>query len=105
VKAAKSHDCLFDSVTKSWYVDITDESTLTPWHKARLTPPPTHELRVAYEERQVAKEHGARWDPELKSWVVRSRAPLDKWLEKRVKAPGGGGKAAPEPPGCGVDPG
>ena len=32
-------------------------------NKQRLTPPPTHELRVSYEEREAAKERGARWHP------------------------------------------
>jgi len=84
IRAAKQHDCLFDSAAKSWYVVVTDDGTLTAWHKARLTPAPTHVLRVSFAEREAAKKHGARWDATLRRWVVRSRAPLSAWLLQRL---------------------
>ena len=74
------------TVARAWFLELTGEDTLKSWHRARLTTPPTHELSVAWDEREVAKEHGARWDPQLKSWVLRSRAPLDEWAKARVKA-------------------
>jgi len=94
LQEAKRRGCLWDKASRTWFVDITDESTLKPWHRARLTPPTTHELRVAYAEKETAKEHGARWDAERGSWVVRSRAPLSPWLMQRVKVQGGTSAAA-----------
>jgi hypothetical protein len=75
-------------------VDVTGDDTLKSWHRARLTPAPAHELQVKFEEKEAAKEHGARWDPQIKSWVVRSRAPLDEWARSRLKAAQGGTSAA-----------
>ena len=82
---AKLRGCLWDRATHAWYMEVTDDETLKAWHKDRLTPPPSTVLRVAYEEREVAKRHGARWDAELRSWVVRTREPLTEWLKTRVK--------------------
>lgn len=88
-EAARLHlgPCDADLVPRCAYV--TGDDTLKSWHRARMTPPPTHELRVAFEERLAAREHGARWDAVLKSWVVRTRAPLDEWVRARVKAKSG----------------
>ena len=87
LRSAKEHECLFDPATKSWYVDVTDESSLTAWHKARLTPPAVTELNVVFAERETAKKHGARWDATRRTWFVRSRAPLSAWLSARVRGP------------------
>jgi len=86
IREAKSRGCLWDPLARVWYVDVTGDDTLKSWHRARLTPAPAHELQVKFEEKEAAKEHGARWDPQIKSWVVRSRAPLDEWARSRLKA-------------------
>ena len=52
---------------------LTDDDALIPWHKARLTPPPVTRLAIAFAERETAKQHGARLDGELRTWVIRSR--------------------------------
>ena len=75
---------MFDPAAKSWYVEVTDDDALTPWHKARLTPPPVTRLAIAFAERETAKAHGARWDGELRTWVIRSRAKLSPWLLAHV---------------------
>ena len=90
VREAKLHGCLWDAVTRTWYLEVTGDDSLQAWHKARLTQPPTHELRVTYEERETAKRRGAQWDGGRRTWVVRTRAPLDEWLQKRVSQAGGG---------------
>ena len=84
IQAAKKHDCMFDPAAKSWYIEVTDDDALTPWHKARLTPPPVTRLAIAFAERETAKAHGARWDGELRTWVIRSRAKLSPWLLAHV---------------------
>ena len=61
---------------------------------ASRTPDAAAELCVVYEEKEAAKEHGARWDAERGSWVVRSRAPLSSWLMQRIKVQGGASAAA-----------
>ena len=88
IQEAKRRGCLWDKSSRTWFVDITDESTLKPWHRARLTPPPTRALQVKFEEKEAAKEHGARWDGELRTWVIRSRAKLSPWLMQRIKQDG-----------------
>lgn len=35
-------------------------------------------LNVAYEDRDLAKRLGARWDPALKRWYYTKGSPLDK---------------------------
>jgi len=62
IQEAKRRGCTWDPATRTWCLDVTGDDTLKSWHRARMTPPPTHELRIAFEERLAAKEHGARWD-------------------------------------------
>jgi Domain of unknown function (DUF5710) len=84
LREAKMRGCLWDGVQRSWYLEVTGEDALQAWHRARLMPPPTQVLRVTYEEREVAKKHGARWDATLRRWVVRSHTPLSAWLVQRL---------------------
>jgi hypothetical protein len=59
-------------------VEYTATDTLTAWHLDRLVPPPEHVLRVSFDEREHAKRRGARWNKELKSWVLCTREPLGR---------------------------
>ena len=94
IQEAKRRGCLWDPAARTWYVEVTGEDTMKSWHRARLTPPPKTELCVVFEEKETAKKHGARWDAERGSWVVRSRAPLSSWLMQRIKVQGGASAAA-----------
>jgi Domain of unknown function (DUF5710) len=85
IREAKMHGCLWDPATRSWYLEFTGEDALQAWHKARLTPPPIHELRVSFAEREAAKKHGAKWDTGRGTWVVCTRTPLSSWLQSRLK--------------------
>jgi hypothetical protein len=86
IAAAKAHDCAWDAAKKEWFVDITSTDTLSPWHLERLAPPPDHVLHVSYDEREFAKQRGARWNAKLKAWVLSTREPLDRWATKRCAA-------------------
>ena len=67
--AAKERRCLFCPNSKTWYVDITEDASLTGWHRARLQPPTEYAIRVDYAEREKAKAAGCRWNPDAKTWV------------------------------------
>ena len=44
-------------------------------------------LEVPYDEKDAAKSHRARWDPEKKQWYVPpnvDRTPLRQWMKARV---------------------
>jgi hypothetical protein len=86
IVAAKAHDCAWDATKKEWFVDITGTDTLTLLHLDRLVPPPDHVLHVSFDEREHAKRRGARWNAALKSWVLSTREPLDRWTTKRCAA-------------------
>ena len=82
--AAKEHRCLFCPQTKTWFVEVTDNASLTGWHRARLQPPTEYTLRITYEERERAKAAGCRWRPDLKKWVYASHGPPPGFVLKRV---------------------
>ena len=85
IAAAKERGCLWDKDSKTWFVEITGDDSLTKWFRARSAPPPVHELNVSFEEREEAKRIGCRWSPESKCWVLRTRGQLCEWAAKRVK--------------------
>jgi len=91
IREAKMRGCLWNAATRSWYLEVTGDDSLQAWHKARLMPPPTHDLRVSFSEREAAQKHGARWDAGRRTWVVRTRAPLSGLLQSRVKLSQTGG--------------
>ncbi len=68
------------------YLLSSPPETLTAWHLDRVVPPPDHVLRVSFDEREFAKQRGARWNATLKAWVLSSREPLDSWAMKRCTA-------------------
>ena len=68
---AKQHWCRWDPLAREWYVTVTSESSLRPWHRARMKAPPEYIIRVEYAERDSAKAAGCRWRPEIKRWVSR----------------------------------
>lgn len=82
---AKANGCSFDPVKREWFLEITNEDSLTAWHLDRLTHAPAYLLDVDYSDREAAKRHGARWHKDKKTWVVVTRAPLGAWLSKRVR--------------------
>jgi hypothetical protein len=83
IAAAKEHSCAWDPAKNEWFLEYTATDTLTAWHLDRLLPPPEHVLRVSFNEREKAKRRGARWNKELKSWVLSTREPLGRWASKR----------------------
>lgn len=85
IAAAKAHGCLWDKNAKSWFVEVTGDDSLTTWLRAHNAPPPVYEINVGFEEREEAKRLGARWNPERKCWVLRTRGQLCKWAAKRLK--------------------
>ena len=42
-------------------------------------------LNVPYDDKETAKEMGARWDPEAKSWYAPEKSEYDKWFLARFK--------------------
>ena len=44
-------------------------------------------LEVPYEEKDTAKNHKARWDPDKRQWYAPpqvDRTPLRKWMKRRI---------------------
>ena len=81
--AAKERRCLFCPQTKTGYVEVTDNASLTGWHRARLQPPTEYTIRVDYAEREAAKAAGCRWSPHAKKWVYACHGPLPGFVMRR----------------------
>jgi hypothetical protein len=57
-------------------------------------------LDVPYAEKDLAKSHGARWDPTRKRWYTFDTAdlrPLLKWVPEHLKKPVNGGSKLSDP--------
>ena len=69
--AAKEHRCMFCPQTKTWFVEVTDDATISSnaWLRRRTHPPEVIKLSVPYEDRELAKACGARWLPAEKCWA------------------------------------
>ena len=72
---AKQNCCRWDPAAREWFVTVTSESSLRPWHRARMVAPPEYVIRVEYAERDAAKGAGCRWRPEIKQWVFACHGP------------------------------
>ena len=88
--AAKERRCLFCPQTKTWYVEVTDDATISSnaWLRRRTHPPEVIKLRVPYEDRELAKACGARWLPVEKCWAycAHQAAVLPAFVqERRIK--------------------
>ena len=81
--AAKERRCLFCPQTKTWFVEITADTSLTGWYRARLQPPTEYAIRVGYAEREKAKAAGCRWNPDLKQWVFACHGPPPGFVQRR----------------------
>jgi hypothetical protein len=81
---AKQNCCRWDPVAREWFVMVTSESSLRPWHRARATPPPEYVIRVEYAERDAAKAAGCRWRPEMKRWVFACHGPPPRFVVRRA---------------------
>ena len=76
-------------------VDITEEASLSGWHRARLQPPTEYAIRVDYAEREKAKVAGCRWNPDIKKWVFACHgAPPRFVLKRRLDQPAATASAA-----------
>jgi hypothetical protein len=81
---AKANRCSWDPATKTWYVHVTGDDTLTDWHRARLAPARKYALRVSIEERGAAKAAGARWNPESKTWMYTCHGLPPAWVQEHI---------------------
>ena len=66
-----------------WYVEVTEDASLTGWHRARLQPPTQYAIRVEYAERDKAKAAGCRWNPTIKKWVFACHGPPPGFVVRR----------------------
>ena len=83
---AKQNCCRWDPVAREWFVTVTSESSLRPWHRARMVAPPEYVIRVEYAERDAAKAAGCRWRPEIKRWVFACHGPPPGFVLRRALA-------------------
>jgi hypothetical protein len=72
LSAAKLRRCLWDAESKTWFITVTDDCSMSSWHRVRMQPPTEHVLRVNFAEREQAKAAGCRWNPDIKKWVFAS---------------------------------
>ena len=83
---AKQNCCRWDPVAREWFVAVTSESSLRPWHRARMVAPPEYVIRVEFAERVKARGAGCRWRPETKRWVFACHGPPPGFVLRRALA-------------------
>jgi phage/plasmid primase-like uncharacterized protein len=92
---AKDLGARYDTQAKQWYIPSgTEQAAFAPWFKdktvsvvkeptARDVPKPTY-LNVPFREKDEAKQLGALWDKEQRSWYVPANVasvPFAKWVQ------------------------
>ena len=69
VARVKLLGCHWMLTMKTWMYDLPrDDAQVDPWIRDRLEPPPMTYYRLPYDQRQIAKAAGAKFDFELKVW-------------------------------------